>query len=111
MAYTWEYQTTISAVAGSVRITEFGAFGEIDGQWVFGTITDEPFTPEDFEDWYSCPEAVVLAGEIYSDPTNWSGGDDLRDATAGLWYFIGVNDKGETVKGEAIVEELPILAS
>jgi hypothetical protein len=70
-----------------------------------GVYTGNPFTNEDFAEWYSCPQAKLRSGQTYVDPSNWSGDDTLRSAKA-LWYFIAVTQDGKRVKGEAVIEVL-----
>jgi hypothetical protein len=103
--YTWVYHTTVRALKEPVRIIEFGAFVRQGNRWAFTTHTGEPFTPDDFAEWYSCPGARLLPGKEYTDPSNWGGGNEIRAASV-LWYFIGLDERGRKVKGEAVVEEL-----
>ena len=107
--YTWLHGTTVKSTAGRLVVQEFGAFSWHDGRWVFNTITGKPFTAQDFAEWYSCPGAVLEPSRGYTDPDNYSGGDDLV-AHKSKWYFIAMNDKGERVKGEAVIEGLPQVA-
>jgi hypothetical protein len=44
--YVWDYKTTVSSVAGIVRVSEFGAFVRIDGDWDHApTVTGRPYQP------------------------------------------------------------------
>jgi hypothetical protein len=104
--YTWVYTTSVRSLQGTVRITEFGAFVRHDKRWVFSTYTGRPFTPKDFEDWYSCPAARVTPGQTFTDPNNWSGSHQLRPSRT-LWYFVGVDQSGARVQGTAELQELP----
>jgi hypothetical protein len=97
LKYTWWYKTTVSAT--DVTIVEFGGFTWRDGKWVSG----KPFTAEEFAEWYKCPKAALQKGESYADPTNWSTDADLKTGKT-RWYFIGVDAKGNRVKGEAVIE-------
>lgn len=106
--YTWQFKTTVRAKHGSLRILEFGVFAWQGGRWVFSNYTGRLFGPKEFAEWYSCPDALVLAEAEYSDPSNWAGADTLRRGKA-RWYFIGVTEGGERVKGEALVEQEPIV--
>ena len=105
LKYTWLYKTTVRTTRSSVTINEFGAFFWDDGQWVFGNHMGKPFTSVDFADWYSCPNATVMVDQEVSDPSNWVGSDILRKTKA-KWYFIGTDENGNRVKGEAVIEEL-----
>ena len=100
------YKTTVTATSGPLRMQEFGAFGWQDGRWSFSTMTGKPFTTQDFADWYSCPNAELETSASYADPHNFSGGS-LHSRSKTKWYYIAVNEKGERVKGEAVVDELP----
>ena len=106
--YTWLYKTTVRTTSGPVRITEFGAFVWFEETWRFSTYTGEAFSPTDFSEWYSCDDATLLPGTSYSDPTNWSGSDVLVPGR-GRWYFIGVDQEGNRVMGEAEIEQLPTI--
>lgn len=102
--YTWWYKTTVSATAGEVTILEFGAFVWKDDKWVNGvTFNGKPYTAEEFAEWYKSPKAVLKKGESFSDPTNWSSDAELRAGKI-RWYFVGIDEKGKRVKGEAVIE-------
>jgi hypothetical protein len=107
-AYTWVFETSVTAAGEPVTVTEFGAFSWFEGRWVFANFTGAPFTADDFADWYSCPGAKVTPGRTFTDPTNWGGDEALRPGKA-LWYFVGVTADGRRVKGEAMIEDLGAL--
>jgi hypothetical protein len=101
--YTWLYETRVAAISEDVTITEFGALlqkGPL-GSWQLRTIYDRPFDSAEFAGWYSCPGAVVHVGTACVDPSNYTGGDQLREQQT-RWYFIGRTRSGQLVKGEAI---------
>jgi hypothetical protein len=99
----WYYTTEVSSLSESVTITEFGSFAWYEDQWVFNNVTGKPFTQLDFEKWYSCPGGQLVGEQAFADHSNWSSGCRLAAGKA-RWYFIGVNELGERVKGEAIIE-------
>jgi hypothetical protein len=102
--YTWWYRTTVSTIKTDVTIVEFGGFTWEKGKWVAGrSFTGKPFTGEDFAGWYKCPKSILKRVESYSDPTNWSTAEELV-AGKTRWYFVGVDDNGKRVKGEAVIE-------
>jgi len=103
--YTWEHTTTVSTIGVPVIIEEFGAFNWRNGRWVFGTFTGEPFTKENFADWYACRDAEIRPASACSDKNNWWGDNELK-SQRGRWYFIGVRASGERVKGEAELRTL-----
>ncbi len=79
-----------------------------DGEWRASPSNDgKPWSPEDFADWYSCPGAYIPAGKTCTDPQNWNS-NDTGEATRGLWYFSGVDDKGNAVQAEAEIECLAV---
>jgi hypothetical protein len=87
-------------------VQEFGSFAWHDGKWVFSNFTGKVFSGQDFADWYSCPEGRLLPGSEATDPSNWSGGIEQLQAGKMRWFFIGTDDSGRRVKGEAVVELL-----
>lgn len=101
--YTWRYKTTVSATDGDVRVVEFGAFYRNGDKWVPGpTFTGKPYAAKEFSEWYACPDALLKKGQSYSDPNNWNTGQALRAGTM-RWYFVGLDSKGQRVKGEAAI--------
>ncbi len=98
----WTHSTTVSSTVGPVTIIEFGCFYEEGGQWTFGTGTKAPYTASDFAEWYGCPGAELQPGESYTDVSNRSLGNCLPEQVA-KWYFIGLDSKGNRVKGESSV--------
>ncbi len=105
--YTWLFKTTVKAIEDDITIIEFGCFiwYEEEKRWVFSNYTDKPFTNANFAEWYSCPNGKLLKGKEYSDPNNWGGSSEPSEAKS-KWYYIGINSKGERVKGEAVIKEL-----
>lgn len=103
--YTWLYATTIESLLGVVSIEEFGAFSWYRGRWYFTNFTGKPFTRDNFIEWYSCPRGIVLPECQYTDFQNWSGSVQLINKKA-KWYFIGKDENGRRVKGEAEIVEL-----
>jgi hypothetical protein len=101
--YTWFFKTTVRATDGDVNLTEFGCFSQAGRTWVFNTISGKPFTPKDFNDWYTCPKAALKKGKDYTDPRNWVTDAALRAGKV-RWYYIGVDGSGRRVKGESTIE-------
>jgi hypothetical protein len=104
LQYTWWFKTSVSPTDSDVKLTEFGAYGWQDGRWVFANFTRKPFSSKDFADWYSCPDAALKKGTIYSDPKNWATSSVLRAGKA-RWYYVGLDANGRRVKGDAVIEE------
>ena len=103
--YTWEHRTTLVTYKERIVVEQFGAFGSTGSEWIFWTITGEPFTPAMFEDWYACPGSVLEPGVTVVDEANWTGMDEPQEELS-LWYYIGRDPSGRRVKGKAIVELL-----
>ena len=103
--YTWTFKTTVRSTGAPVTIQEFGSLMDEYGQWVLGNVAKKFFTQKDFAEWYSCPEGLVTSGNEFSDPSNWIGNNCLRPGKT-KWFFVGIDAKGNRVKGEAIVEQL-----
>lgn len=103
--YTWWYKTQIQAKGSGVHIEQFGSFVWRKGQWEFANYTRKPFATKDFSEWYSCPDGLLRPGKLFEDPTNWGSSDKLS-ASKALWYFIGVDEEGRRVKGEAVINGL-----
>lgn len=109
-ALTWQYETKVQPKVGRVMIVEFGAFTWNGHHRVFSNYTGEPFTQENFAQWYSCPEAIIHEDQSCADTRSW-GGADILERRRGLWYYVGVRDVGTRVKGAAEVQELGRLGS
>jgi len=103
--YTWLHKTSVKSTVGDLRIIEFGAFAKDHDQWVFSTYTGKPFTPEDFAEWYSCPNAQLKDSKQFSDLQNWTGANILQENST-LWYFIGEDATGKKYKGIEQVDTL-----
>jgi hypothetical protein len=99
-AYICSYKTSLTAVDVGVTIVEFGMDFWVDGQW---TLSNSVFSAIDFSNWYSCPNAYIAPGQTCSDPQNWNATDKL-EAAKGKWYYKGVDDNGNSVIGEAMID-------
>lgn len=72
---------------------------------VFANFSGEPFSKDDFADWYGGPGAVAGPEAPCTDPRNWSRAAKLKTRRA-RWQFIGTRADGTRVKGEAVLLEL-----
>lgn len=106
--YYWIFNTTVKPVKEDLEITEFGSYTWILDHWEFKTVTGEPFTKDNFADWYRCKGGKMKKGNSYKDKHNWYRSSELVEAMS-MWYYIGKNEKGEMFKGTSLVECLPIL--
>jgi len=102
--FTCYFQSTIQAHDTGVHIKTFGMDYYVDGKWVrdLKKLTG-PWTADEFADWYDCPGAFIPAGEACTDPNNWLG-SDYDKPFMGLWYYRGVDERGNPVTGEAQIE-------
>jgi hypothetical protein len=98
----WAHTTTVSSDVGPVTIIEFGCLLDDGGQWRYATTNKEPYSAENFAQWYKCPNAELQTGQSYTDEANFSTGRSFP-ANVTKWYFIGVDAEGNKVKGEAEV--------
>jgi hypothetical protein len=103
--YRWMYASTVRPVDDAVTIEEFGCFSWDGDRWVFSAVTGEPFSATDFAAWYSCADAKVARGSSCTDGSNWNAAGCLAPGRV-MWYYIGTNERGERVKGQAVVESL-----
>jgi hypothetical protein len=103
--FTWLHSTKVEAIQADLRIVEFGAFVWHDEAWHFSTYTGKPFTSADFANWFTCPGAKLVRGNVYTDPNNWTGASVLKSSKT-RWYFIGVDAASKRFRGEAVVELL-----
>jgi len=94
-----------------VVIEEFDIYFWQGGKWVK---YQQPFSSNDFADWYSCPGAYISPDQECTDPYNWTSTDtldfssgDSNDFSKAKWVYVGVDDNGNRVKGEAIIECKP----
>lgn len=106
-AYTCAFKTSVKAIRAGVHIEKFGAYFWENNQWVHSTSNNgQPWSSDEFADWYSCPGAYIGPGQECYDPNNWIGGDS-SNMTKSKWYYIGVDDNGNALQGEAIIECQP----
>ncbi|MEM7626450.1 MAG: hypothetical protein AAF333_12710 [Planctomycetota bacterium] len=103
--YTWLYETKVESIDQDLTLEEFGAFVEHEDGWHFSTYTAKPFTPEDFAEWYGCPDAKLVPGKVFVDRLNWSGARQLKTLRT-IWYFVAVDPDGKRYRGEALIEQL-----
>ncbi len=104
--YSWIYKTTVSSKQ-ELKIVAFGAFNQIDGNWYFSNYTGEPFTTENFENWYSCPNSIINRKVSCSDDGNWSASNEITGATSvGVWYFIGQDKNQKLFKATRLIQEV-----
>ncbi|WP_053978590.1 hypothetical protein [Mangrovimonas xylaniphaga] len=98
--YLWRYKTSVKAENKELKIIEFGGYNKIDSIWVSTTIYDRPFNNSEFAKWYGCENGILTIGKVFTDKNNWTTSDYLDGQTkTGIWYYIGIDSKGEKFIG------------
>jgi hypothetical protein len=96
----WAHSTTVSSTVGPVTIIEYGFLLERNGRWTDETGIRSKYTASEFAKNFESPDAKLLPGKSYTNEWNRSRSDN-RPEQVGKWYFIGLDSKGNRVKGEA----------
>jgi polyisoprenoid-binding protein YceI len=97
--YIWKHNTSITSVAGDLKLIEYGSFVWTDEGWYL-RIT---MTPQEFAQTYNCPNAELKAGVTYTDPASWRREEVLSGGDA-MWYYIAEDKNGKRYKGTALIE-------
>jgi polyisoprenoid-binding protein YceI len=103
--YVWKHNTSITSVAGDLKLIEYGSFVWTDNDWYLRV----SMTPEEFAQTYNCPGAVLKAGVTYVDPASWRREEALSGGDA-MWYYIAEDKNGKRYKGTALIETEAVLA-
>ncbi|MFN8711623.1 MAG: YceI family protein [Bacteroidota bacterium] len=103
--YVWKHNTSITSVAGDLKLIEYGSFVWTDEGWYL-RIT---MTPQEFAQTYNCPNAELKAGVTYTDPASWRRQEVLTGGDA-MWYYIAEDKNGKRYKGTALIETEALLA-
>jgi hypothetical protein len=105
LPFAWEYNTTVEALNAELNIVEFGCFNSSNGKdWRFANMGGQPFSTQQFAEWYSCADGVLEPGKSATDPKNWDRGKVLRSLRC-IWYYIGKDPEGKLFRGEAEIEQ------
>jgi hypothetical protein len=104
LPFTWEYSTTVEALHAELNIVEFGAFHLSNDNWRFSNTGGQPFSAQQFAEWYSCTEGILKPGKSATDPKNWYRNKALRSSRC-IWYYIGKDAEGKLFRGEAEIEQ------
>lgn len=100
--YIWKHETSVISLKGDLKIKEFGSYMLWNGKWYLSTMKRIPYTPEDFEDWYNCKDAIIKDGKTYIDKKNWAKSDILEFVDPlSIWYYIGISKNGKEYLGFA----------
>ncbi|MCA6364572.1 MAG: YceI family protein [Bacteroidetes bacterium] len=103
--YIWKHNTSVTAVAGDLKLIEYGSYVYTDEGWYL-RIT---MTPDEFAKTYNCPGAILKAGVTYIDPASWRRQEVLTGGDA-LWFYIAEDQNGKRYKGTALIETEATLA-
>ncbi len=104
--YSWIYKTTVSSKK-ELKIVEFGAFDKTDNGWVLANYTGKPFTSNDFENWYNCPNYTINSKVSCADNNNWGASNQLTGKNKlSLWYFVGQDKYGKLFKAIGQIQEV-----
>lgn len=92
--YYWKHATAILSKKGDVKITEFGAYLFYNNQWNLR----QTYDLKDLNENFGTKKEILLQGQPYVWADNLRIGNQLFGGWA-MWYFIGINNKGETICG------------
>ncbi|MBY8963208.1 YceI family protein [Flavobacterium sp. D11R37] len=97
--YIWKHDTAVKAMYEDLEIVEYGSYIYTDAGWYHRVA----YTPQDFEKYYNCPNAILKKDVVYTDPASWRKSEELFAGDA-LWYYIARNKAGKLFKGLALIE-------
>lgn len=92
--YYWKHNTMIFHKESSVQIIEFGAYLFYNGKWNLR----KSYPLKDLNKNFNTKRQMMLQAQPYTWNDNWRVGPQLFGGWA-MWYFIGINEKGETICG------------
>jgi hypothetical protein len=92
--YYWKHATAILAKKSKVKIIEYGAYLYYNNTWNLRKLYDL----KELDKTFGTKKQVLQQGEPYVWTKNWRIDNRLFGGWA-MWYFIGINDEGETICG------------
>ena len=92
--YYWKHATAILSKKSDIKIVEFGAYLFYNQQWNLR----KSYDLKDLDKNFGTKKQKLRQGQPYVWANNWRIGDQLFGGWA-MWYFIGTNDKGDTICG------------
>jgi hypothetical protein len=92
--YQWKHTTSVMSTNSDIQITDFGAYIFYNKQWNLRVSMNK----KDFAKLFGGKKGKMKKGQPYTFKDNWRHDNRLLGGWA-MWYFIGTNDKGETVYG------------
>ena len=92
--YYWKHATAILSKKSDIKIVEFGAYLFYNQQWNLR----KSYDLKDLDKNFGTKKQILRQGQPYVWANNWRIGDQLFGGWA-MWYFIGTNDKGDTICG------------
>jgi len=97
--YQWKHTTSVMSINSDIQITDFGAYIFYNKQWNLRVSMGK----KDFSKRFGGKKGKMKKGQPYTFKDNWRHDNRLLGGWA-MWYFIGTNDKGETVYGVGKIE-------
>ena len=92
--YYWKHATAILSKNSAVKIIEYGAYLFYNKQWHLR----KSYDLKDLDKNFGTKKQILLQGEPYVWSKNWRVDKRLFGGWA-MWYFIGINENGDTVCG------------
>lgn len=92
--YFWKHTTSVMSPNSDIQVTNCGAYIYYGNQWN-ERVT---FSAKEFAKMFGCSDAKMKQGQPYTFANNWRHENELSGGWA-MWWFMGKNDKGETVYG------------
>ncbi|MGV6830453.1 MAG: hypothetical protein ACWA5P_02685 [bacterium] len=92
--FYWKHSTAILSKSSEIKIIEYGAYLYYNDQWNLR----KKYDLKDLDKSFKTKKQTLLQGQPYVWIDNWRVGDTLFGGWA-LWYFIGINENGQTVCG------------
>lgn len=96
--YYWKHNTIIFSKNSKVKITEFGAYLFYNGKWNLR----KSYPIKKLNKNFNTKKETLEKSQPYTWNNNWRTDSRLYGGWA-LWYFIGTNNKGETVCGYEMI--------
>lgn len=95
----WKHNTVVMSETEDVTLEEAGSYIYYNDQWNLRVT----LTPEEFAQYFACPNALLKAGQPYTWNDNWRTDERLYGGWA-CYYAIGVTAAGERVYGSGPIE-------
>lgn len=93
-SYYWKHNTMVFSKNSQVQIIEYGAYLFYNGKWNLR----KSYPVKEFNKNFGAKKGILLQAQPYTWNDNWRVGNQLFGGWA-MWYFIGINEKGEKICG------------